>query len=259
MGYRFGMTVIRNVAKSVSFSTMAVVIVSLTMCPTPLTAAVSTPDRMRELAEHLSSHPNDLKARRDLALVYVQLSIEGSTTAAADALEQFDVVLATDPNDALARVNRGLAIVLQARDAPLLQKRNIADRGFAEMDRAVDSAMDDPAVRLVRAINAYQMPQMLGRDAVAREDFQWLLELATSGDNGLDPAMRRSIFFHGGSFALKDGDPAAIGLLERALAIEGEQPTTGQVQTMLALARRQFRPHSDAQSKEETEAAPSGL
>lgn len=221
--------------------------------------AATAADQVLQLNEHLASNPGDLSARRDLGLAFVQLSIEGSTSAATDALRQFEIVLVADPDDALARVNRGLAIVLQARDAPLLQKRNMANRGFAEMDRAVESAPMNPAVRLVRAINAYQMPQILGRDAVAREDCTWLLAVAANEGDDLDPALRRSIFFHAGSFALKDGDPAAIELLERSLEAEGESPAAGQIQTMLALARRKFRPHADAQIKDKAEASPSGF
>jgi hypothetical protein len=247
-----------TVAKSVSFSGALFGVCLLPFLPEPLIAATAA-DQVLQLNEHLAGNPDDLSAQRDLGLAFVQLSIEGSTSAAADALEQFEIVLAADPDDVLARVNRGLAIVLQARDAPLLKKRNMADWGFAEIDRAVESAPGDAAVRLVRAINAYQMPQILGRGAIAREDFSWLVAVATSQSGRLDPALRRSIFFHAGSFALKDDDPAATELLEWALENEGESPTTGQIQTMLALARGKFRPHADAQSKVEAEAAPSGF
>lgn len=216
-------------------------------------------DDVARLREHVSVHPDDLVARRDLGLAFVQLATEGSTGVAEEAIAQFDAVLAAHPEDMLAMVNRGLAIVLKARDAPLLQKRNMANRGFAQMDQAVAMAPQNPAVRLVRAINAYQMPRILGRAAIAREDFEWLLEAAAAGNVDLDPGLLGSLYFHAGSFALKDRDPAAVELLERALEIEAARPTADQIQTMLALARGKFRPHADAQSKDEAEAAPSGF
>jgi hypothetical protein len=133
---------------------------------------------------------------------------------------------------------------------------SLAREGFADLDAAVAAAPADPAVRLVRAVNASQMPLALGRDTLAHEDFVVLLAAARDENVTLPPDLRRAIFFHAGAFALRDRRPESVPLLETAAAISASDPSDEQVGNMLALARRQFTPTSDAENTAQPHKAP---
>lgn len=197
----------------------------------------------------VAHNPVDSEARVALGLALMEQAIFGRSEAFDAALEQFEAILQIDPQHPLARVNRGLIWVHRAAEATApAEQLQQARRGFAEMDAAVALAPDDPQVRLVRAINAYQMPRGVERRAVAGQDFAWLLDwLDTSGDTR--PPLARRILFHAGSRALKERRPEAIGLLERAQVASGPRPSAAEVQSMLALAREQFTPHDDAEKE----------
>jgi hypothetical protein len=215
-------------------------------------AGACEPDDVPCLEAHVAGHADDLSARMQLGIALMNVATTGSATAATQALAQFDAVLAAHPHDAFARVHRGWAIVTQARDAKALTERlRLARRGFAEMDTAVQAAPADAAVRLVRAINAYQMPLALGRGEIATGDFRVLLDTLTDANKraALTPALRRRILFHAGSFALKERRVEAIDLLERAAREPAGDPSDEQVQSMLALARREFTPHPHADAE----------
>lgn len=169
----------------------------------------------------------------------------GSNSAAERAEAIYRSVLAEQPDYALARAWLGVSIVLQARDASMTRKRQLAADGFREIDAAVQTAPEDCHVRLVRAINASQLPLILGRRDIAAEDFTWLL-VKTRDMKSADPSLRRQVLYRAGSFALKERRPQAIALLEEALATNAVEPTDEQVQSMLALARSQFTPPTHA-------------
>ncbi|MGH8017835.1 MAG: hypothetical protein ACREIA_06015 [Opitutaceae bacterium] len=195
----------------------------------------------------------DLDAPRQL----IAEAMRGSSTTAGEAAAQLHALLAREPKNAEARAMLGLAIVLQARDAPMLRKRALAAAGFAEMDAAVAQAPDSIEARLIRATNASQMPLVLGRNEIATDDFRRLLGRIEEDARDVSPSLRRRILFHAGAFALRERRFEAVSLLERALRIEATEPRTEEIQSMLALARRQLTPrrHADVEDENQAQAA----
>ncbi|MBE2214817.1 MAG: hypothetical protein IAE82_13170 [Opitutaceae bacterium] len=162
------------------------------------------------------------------------------------ALAAFDAALAASPGHARARAGRGLALIARALNAPLAEKLPLARRGCAELDAAVAAAPHDPALRLMRATSSVQMPLLLGRRDLAERDFAVLLAAARDDRVTMAPQTRRSVFFQAAAFALKERRAGAVELLEEAVSIQAEEPTDEQVQSMLALARRQVTSLSDS-------------
>lgn len=193
-----------------------------------------------------AANPADPEARARRGAEWLERAKSGSEEAIGRAVAEFDAVLAARPGDALSRVQRGAALLLYARHAPMTEKLGWARRGLAEMETAVAAAPEDAAVRLVRATNASVLPRMLDCTEQTRRDFAWLLTRARAGNEPLPPGLRRAIFFHAGAFALKERQPAAVALLEEALAVQAPEPTDERVQSMLALAREQITPHPHA-------------
>lgn len=195
----------------------------------------------------IAQDPADVESRLALGQVWLGRALFGDAHAFDAALEQFEAIVQLDPRHALARASRGLIWVHRAADtATPTEQLDLARRGFEEIDAGVALAPDDPEVRLVRAVNAYQMPLSLGRHAIAEQDFAWLLT-RVDANPPLSPALARKTLFHAGSRALKERRAEAVGLLERTLETPGPRPTAGEVQSMLALAREQFTPPNNGE------------
>jgi len=201
------------------------------------------------LALRIAGNPSDVTARLALGQIYLERAVLGSAEALDAALEQLDAIVRIEPRQALARANRGFAWVLQAGDDDTTAGQlRLARRGIGEIDAAVALAPENVAVRLVRAINAYQMPRWMERRAIADLDFAWLLA-QLEADPAANSTLARKVLFHAGSHALKERRSEAIGWLERALGTSGGRPSDGEVQSMLALAREQFTPHDNAEKE----------
>ncbi|HEX9781229.1 MAG TPA: hypothetical protein VGA56_00660 [Opitutaceae bacterium] len=212
-------------------------------------ATVSGADTGRFPPSRPKSHSPPANPALAPALALIEEAQRGSAEAALRAVEELRHIVSLQPGNALARANLGLAVVLCARDVSLADKRRFAIDGLAEIDAAVSLAPGDPEVRLVRAINASQMPLLLGRRKVARSDFAWLLGVIDARP-ALAPDLKRRVLFHAGAWALRERQREAVPLLERALAIAAPSPSTHDVQSMLALARRQLNPASHAEIDE---------
>ncbi len=164
--------------------------------------------------------------------------VEGSESAVDEAIEILEAVLEASPGNALARAYLGSAQTLKARDVALWNKRRWVQRGVETLDAAVKEAPHSPRVRLVRAINAYNLPRIIGRYDLAGEDFAFLLEAIEAHPGLLGKDLQRAIYFHAGSFALKEGEDArALTLLEKADAMEGESPIADRIASMLRIVR----------------------
>jgi tetratricopeptide (TPR) repeat protein len=184
---------------------------------------------------------------------FLRAAALGQDGAADRAFAAFDAALEAEPANAHARAGRGLALVSQALTAPMSRKLALATEGCAELDAAVAAAPADPAIRLMRASNAVLMPVALDRQAVAESDFTQLLAWARDNRVAMALETRRGIFLQAAAFALKERRTGAVELLEEALTVPATEPTDEQVQSMLALARRQAKTspsHADSHPPE---------
>jgi tetratricopeptide (TPR) repeat protein len=99
----------------------------------------------------------------------------GDKKAVTDLIATLDTALVEDPDDQLARVYLGSAWTMRSRDLGLGPKKLEAlKKGGALMDEAVNAAPDKPRVRLIRAVNALQVPAIFKRRPIAYDDFRRL-------------------------------------------------------------------------------------
>lgn len=193
----------------------------------------------------------NLAERRERALSALGAVARGDREAAAAARVDLEAVLAAHPDDARARVHYGWLIIQQAWGLTPFEARAAALAGCAEMDVAVAAAPDDPEVRIVRARSDAQVPRILGREGSAEKDFAWLVAGVRSSVVGptWPDALRREILFQAGAFALRQRRPAhAVSLLEEVAGIMAAAPSDEDVQSMLALARRELSSQGHAES-----------
>lgn len=205
-------------------------ILSLALALAPFLSGMDKLDH-RDFGEH--DNPRLIRAieRHDRG-------VEGSESAVDQAIEMLEAILKDSPDNALARAYLGSAYTLKARDVALWNKRRWAERGAEALDAAVKTAPLNPRVRLVRAINSYNLPRILGRHGEAKEDFAFLLQAVEAHPESLGDDLKRAIYFHAGAFALRESEnERALTLLEEADAIEGDSPISIQIDSMLRIAR----------------------
>lgn len=161
----------------------------------------------------------------------------GDPAVVPEALAAFERILAEHPDQPVALVYWGCLVTMQAGGEMTLGERtDLLRRGFAAMDRAVELAPEDPVIRLVRGVNALQLPRIINRRREAAEDFHLLRRWADEEPDRLPPPLRRLALYHAGRHALRARNPDAAGILRAALAAEGDRPETAAIETMLARA-----------------------
>lgn len=100
---------------------------------------------------------------------------EGDEEAAGNAVERLERYLERFAGDSEARAYLGSAYALMARDASsVVNKMRYANRGMRHLDRALDLAPRDFAVRFIRAQVNSSLPKMFGRREAAIEDMRML-------------------------------------------------------------------------------------
>ncbi len=127
----------------------------------------------------------------------------GDKQAVRDCVARLERMLETEPNDQLARVYLGSALTLLSRDLPPgPAKLDTLVRGGTLMDEAVAAEPGNLRVRLVRAVNSFELPPIFGRRETAYQDFALLLRAARGKKSVLSPEELQAIFFFSGQ-ALK--------------------------------------------------------
>jgi tetratricopeptide (TPR) repeat protein len=146
-----------------------------------------------------SFEENDIKAlyRRGLA---------GDKQAVEECIAKLEVVSKREPSDQLARVYLGSALTLRSRDLPFGPKKLQALRqGLALMDEAVESAPNEPKVRLARALTTSALPSIFGRAKESRTDFKLLATDADTTPRKFDRDDLPTIYYNAGLAAKNSG------------------------------------------------------
>ncbi len=147
----------------------------------------------------------------------------GDKDAVVRSVQLLEELVAREPQNQLARVWLGSAYTLRSRDMGLDPARlDTLRKGGATMDEAVSAAPNDPAVRIVRAMNSYHLPAVFGRKKVAREDFLFLLRVIDEEDS-VPRSERQLVYYYGGRVLNETGDRAgAQAAWRKGLALDGD-------------------------------------
>jgi tetratricopeptide (TPR) repeat protein len=102
-------------------------------------------------------------------------------TAVQKGMQALEHALKLNPDQAEALATHG---GVQAMMASFQQAPQIAAKGVAEMNRAVELAPDSVRVRLVRAFNGLNLPNTLRNNAAEAEDLEFIISVAEGSRQG---------------------------------------------------------------------------
>ena len=193
-----------------------------------------------QLKTALAADPKNHDLRIHLGAVLCDLGGDGDENASDEALALFKDFYAESPSDAEVRAFYGSACTIHAQYVFLFFKPGWADKGFAHLDAAVAAAPDNVNVRLIRALNSAEVPDFLGRDKVAHEDFAWLLKRREQHPEEFSPTVLRALYYYAGRYALQHKEAACVDLLAQAAAVPGDAPICAKIQAALQQARAKF-------------------
>jgi len=155
-------------------------------------------------------------------------------TAVQKGMHSLEHALELNPDHAEALATHG---GVQAMMASFQQQPQLAAKGVADMNRAVELAPNSVRVRLVRAFNGLSLPDALRSNAAEAEDLDFLIRVA-GGSRAGDylHIMRGDLYFELGKLDLarnqyemagKSASPATIEATARLTALtEGGVPVT---------------------------------
>jgi tetratricopeptide (TPR) repeat protein len=121
------------------------------------------------------------------------------------------LLLEKEPNNELLRAYAGSLLTIKSgKSFPGPEALRIFKEGVQMMNEAVENAPNDINVRLIRAINHYELPAFFNRRKQAREDFCWLLSMIDSSEGKqLCDATRAVVYYYAGLSLSQTGEKEA--------------------------------------------------
>jgi tetratricopeptide (TPR) repeat protein len=146
------------------------------------------------------------------------------------------------PDNHLLQAYLGSVYTLDSRDAwPGPGKLTFLRNGGALMDAAVAAAPDNPAVRLVRAIDYFELPAIFGKRQTARLDFELLMKQIEGVEKSpytLDVATQQAIYYYAGmSFYQLSDYEQAKDAWSRGLKLDPASELAGKITVELGKVR----------------------
>jgi hypothetical protein len=143
-----------------------------------------------------------------------------------------------EPNNYLLMAYLGSVYALDSRDSWIGPgKLDYLKKAEKALDAAIAGDPSNPAVRLLRAMNYYELPAIFGKHAAAHEDFSYLLQQLSGAlpmSYDLTNDTKQAIYYYAGlsdvQFSDKDG---ARDAWQRGLAIAPQSGLGGKMQAEL--------------------------
>ena len=144
-----------------------------------------------------------------------------------------------EPDNYLLMAYLGSVYALDSRDAWIGPgKLDYLHKGDKALDAAVSGDPSNPAVRLLRAINYYELPAVLGKHRAAHDDFEYLLAQLKGTlpmPFTLTNDSKQAIYYYAGLSELQfDQKEDAREAWETGLALDPKSKLGGKIQAELA-------------------------
>ncbi len=168
-----------------------------------LTTTLFAQNKIDSLKTAIKNKLNDIQALTQLGVYYHDLGVAGDQKAVEQGEEMLKKAVTLDPNNAYTMGYYGSILSLKARDATMPWTRiKYAKQGFEQLDKSIQMNPEDLNVRLIRAMNSYQVPKIMKRMPISLEDFNFIV----SHDNFKKwiPDNRAFVYFHFGKALEKD-------------------------------------------------------
>ena len=136
-------------------------------------------DYIELLKKQTAADPDNLALRMNLGRAYYWLALSHDEDALIEGEKAFRLTLAREPDNPVALAYAGalLGLKIGYRVIPEDQIGPTANQAGAALDRAVKLAPDSIEVRMARGYSSFYTPSVVGRDALAIEDFTHVIEL----------------------------------------------------------------------------------
>ena len=142
------------------------------------------------------------------------------------------------PENHLFQAFLGSTYTLRSRDAfPGPSKYTFLRDGIMSLDAAVTADSGNPAVRLIRALNYYNLPSIFGRRGIAFDDFHQLLRWV-DGDDKCEYQFNKDtaqlVYYYAGMCLVQESSNKDARLaLERGWKIDPASPLATKIHTEL--------------------------
>jgi len=136
-------------------------------------------DYIELLKKQIAAEENNLALRMNLGRACHWLALSHDEDALIEGEKAFRQILAREPDNAVALAYAGSLLGLKVgyHIIPEDQIGPTANQAGAALDRAVKLAPDSIEVRMARGYASFYTPSIVGRDALAIEDFTRVIEL----------------------------------------------------------------------------------
>ncbi len=163
--------------------------------------------RIQGMEKLLSAHPDDPRLLLTLGEIYHMKGARGDKDAVKHSKALLEKLVELEPGNATARAWYGSVLTLCGRDAWLpIEKMRLVQKGLIEMDRAVELAPDDVAIRLLRARNGLSLPGVFHRLNTSIGDLEHVLSLQKAHPGTVGPGTLRGVLLELGRAYGKAGD-----------------------------------------------------
>lgn len=198
-----------------------------------LTSALFAQNKIDTLKTIIKNEPNNIAALTALGVHYHDLGVAGDHKAVEQGEKLLKKVLSLDSTNAYATGYYGSILSLKARDASMpWTKVKFAKQGFEQLDKSIEMNPDDLDVRLIRAMNSYQVPKLMKRLPISLEDFNFIIKHDTF--KSWTPEHRAFLYLHFGRALEKDDQPEkAKEMFELAIKEAPGSKSAGEAKKML--------------------------
>jgi hypothetical protein len=144
-----------------------------------------------------------------------------------------------EPNNYLLMAYLGSVYALDSRDSWIGPgKLDYLKKGEKDLDAAIAGDPSNPAIRLLRAMNYYELPAIFGKHRAAHDDFSYLLQQLSGAlpmSYALTNDTRQAIYYYAGLSDVQFSDTAgARDAWQRGLAIAPQSKLGGKMQAELS-------------------------
>lgn len=168
-----------------------------------LTTSLIAQTKVDSLKSIIKNEPNNMQALIALGVYYHDLGVAGDHKAVEQGEKFLKKAVSMDSTNAYATGYFGSILSLKARDASMpWTKVKYAKQGFEQLDKSIGMNPDDLDVRLIRAMNSYQVPKIMKRLSLSLEDFDFIIMHDTF--KTWTPEHRAFVYLHFGKALEKD-------------------------------------------------------
>lgn len=127
------------------------------------------------LEKQLNARPDSAEMLMKLAIYYHDRGIEGDKDAVQKSEKYLKQVLEKNADQAIALAYLGSVYTLMGRDSTMFWKKmKYVQEGLAKIDRAIEMAPNDLAIRMIRMMNSLNLPAFLNRRHYYFRDLEYV-------------------------------------------------------------------------------------